>query len=294
MLYLMTLPCIILFALFSYMPMAGLVVAFKSFQYDAGIFGSEWSKPFYQNFVFFLSSESFFLVTWNTLFLNILFIAGALVFQVSSALALNEVSGRLFKKVTQAGILLPYFVSWIVVSFFVFSFLNYDYGLVNGLLKSLGFEPVDWYTASGYWPVIMLILYIWKNVGYGCVVYLAVLTGVDKAYYEASEIDGASKLQQIRHISFPMMTPTIITLTLLAIGRIMNADFGMFYSVVGESPLLYSSVDVIDTFVFRSLRRLGDVGMASAAGFYQSVLSFILVLLSNRLSRRINEEGSIF
>jgi putative aldouronate transport system permease protein len=182
----------------------------------------------------------------------------------------------------------------VVVAVFVFSALNYDYGIINTVLRALGKDPVNYYGESSLWPLIMTVIYIWKNIGYSGILYSATLAGISPEYYEAATIDGANRFQRIWHISLPQLIPTITILTLLSIGRIMNADFGMFYSIVGENPMLYPAADVIDTYVYRTLRKLGDVGMSSAAGFYQSTAAFILVLVSNRLARRYQPEGSLF
>jgi putative aldouronate transport system permease protein len=293
-LYLMTLPAIVLFILFNYLPLTGIIVAFKDYNFRDGIFGSRWTSPFYKNFIFFFKSGDFARVTRNTLLLNFSFIIFNTFFAVLAALMLNEVAGLRLRKVLQGSLLLPYFVSWVVVAVFAFSALNYDYGIINTVLRALGKEPVDYYSKSSLWPGIMTGIYIWKNIGYSGILYSATLAGISPEYYEAATIDGANRFQRIWHISLPHLLPTITILTLLSIGRIMNADFGMFYSIVGENPMLYPTADVIDTYVYRTLRKLGDVGMSSAAGFYQSAAAFILVLVSNRLARRYQPEGSLF
>jgi putative aldouronate transport system permease protein len=207
---------------------------------------------------------------------------------------LNEIFNMKLRKILQGSLLLPYFVSWIVVSVFAFSTMNYDYGLINTMLRFMGRNPVDFYNTAAMWPFIMTVIYVWKSVGYSSILYTATIAGISPDYYEAATIDGASKFQQIWHITLPHLFPTMTILILLAIGRIMNADFGMFYSIVGENPMLYPTADVIDTFVYRALRKLGDVGMSSAAGFYQSLVAFVLVLVSNRLARKYQPEGSLF
>lgn len=294
-LYSMVIPGIIVLLLFNYLPLFGLVVAFKNFNFQGGILGSPWAEPFYSNFVYlFTAGMSPLRVTFNTLYLNILFIVFGLIFQVGLALIFNELGGKIFKKVMQSMMFLPYFVSWIVVGLIAYNLFSYDTGVVNSLFNSFGFDKIDWYRNTDAWPIIVLLFFIWKSTGYGMILYLATLSGIDPSYNEAAEIDGATKMQQIRHISIPMLMPTIITLTLLHVGRIMNADFGMFYSIVGDNPSVYKVVDVIDTFVFRSLRLNGDIGMASAAGFYQSVLSFILIILCNWGVRRVSPDQALY
>lgn len=293
-LYSMTLPAVALLIIFSYLPLMGLIIAFKDFRFDAGILGSQWVKPFYYNFDFIFTSDSAFRAIRNTLLLNAMFIFSGVIIEVGLALLINEIAGSRFKKLVQSMTFLPYFVSWIVVGVFSYNFFSYDTGSVNNLLKSFGAERVDWYAQVGLWPFLLLFFNRWKNSGYGAVVYLATLAGIDSSYYEAAQIDGASKWQQIRHISIPLLMPTVIILTLLQIGRIMNADFGMFWSLVGDASQLYPSTDVIDTFVYRNLRVLGDIGMASATGFVQSVISFILVMGSNLLVRKYDKDSAIF
>lgn len=293
-LYTMTIPAIVLLLIFSYFPLMGLIIAFKEFRFDKGIWGSEWIKPFYNNFNFLFTSDAAFRAIRNTLALNALFILSGVVIEVGLALLINEINSKWFKKVTQSLTFLPYFVSWIVVGVFSYNLLSYDTGSVNNLLTAFGIEKIDWYAQIGMWPFLLLFFNRWKNSGYGAVVYLATLAGIDSSYYEAAQIDGATKWQQIRHISIPLIMPTVIILTLLQIGRIMNADFGMFWSLVGDASQLYPSTDVIDTFVYRNLRVLGDVGMASATGFVQSMISFLLVMGSNFLVRKYDKDSAIF
>lgn len=293
-LYIMALPGILLLFLFNYLPMAGVIIAFKEFKFDMGILGSPWSKPLLNNFMFFFTSDSAIRSIKNTLLLNFTFIAVGVVVEVGLALLINEISGKTFKKITQSFTLLPYFISWIVVSVFAYNLFNYDYGILNSYVSIFGMEKIDWYSRTELWPVIMLILNKWKVTGYGTIMYLATLSGIDSTYYEAAEIDGASKFKQIFYISIPMLMPTVIILTLLQIGKIMNADFGFFYAIVGENSILYPSVDVIDTFIFRSLRKSGDVGMASAAGLFQSCISFVIIFISNWFARKIDDKSAIF
>ncbi len=293
-LYTMTLPAVVLLLIFSYFPLIGLIIAFKDFKFDTGIWGSEWVKPFYNNFNFLFTSDSAFRAIRNTLFLNALFIFSGVIIEVGLALLINEITSSRYKKLVQSFTFLPYFVSWIVVGVFSYNFFSYDTGSVNNLLKVFGAERIDWYAQVGLWPLLLLMFNRWKNSGYGAVVYLATLAGIDTSYYEAAQIDGASKWQQVRHISIPLLMPTVIILTLLQIGRIMNADFGMFWSLVGDASQLYPSTDVIDTFVYRNLRVLGDIGMASATGFVQSMISFVLVMGSNLLVRKYDKDSAIF
>lgn len=293
-LLLMFLPVAVLLFLFNYLPLAGLVIAFKDFNFKDGIFGSAWMDPLFSNFDYLFSSDVAFRAIRNTILLNALFIVVGLVFEVGLALLLNEMRSKFFKRVSQSLTFLPFFISWIVVGVFAYNLLNFESGAVNRFVEWLGFEPIDFYSNAGLWPFILTMAIRWKVTGYGTIVYLAALTSVDNSYYEAASIDGASRWQQIRYISLPMLRPTIIILTLLAVGRIMNADFGMFYAMVGDASLLFPTTDVIDTFVYRSLRKSGDIGMASAAGFLQSAIAFVLVLASNYAARKIDKDSAIF
>ncbi|MFC0330675.1 ABC transporter permease [Paenibacillus sepulcri] len=293
-LLLMFLPVAVLLFLFNYLPLAGLVIAFKNFDFSKGIFGSDWASPLFNNFDYLFSSSAAYRAIRNTILLNALFIAVGLVFEIGLALLLNEVRNKYFKRVTQSLTFLPFFISWIVVGVFVYNLLNYESGAVNRIIESLGFTPIDFYSEAGLWPFILTMTLRWKVTGYGTIIYLAALSGIDNSYYEAASIDGASRWQQTRYISIPMLKPTVIILTLLAVGRIMNADFGMFYAMIGDASLLFPTTDVIDTLVYRSLRKSGDIGMASAAGFVQSVVAFVLVIGSNYAARRVDKDSAIF
>lgn len=293
-LYLMAVPAVLLLFVFNYIPLMGLIIAFKNFKISQGMFGSEWAHPLLSNFEFLLSSDQAIRAIRNTLLLNALFLVAGVVVEVSFALMLNEVTHAMFKRIAQSVSFLPYFISWIVVGVFSYSFLNYEVGVINNMIAWLGMERIDFYNTASLWPMILTVASRWKNTGYGAVIYLATLSGIDASYYEAAEIDGANRWQQIKFISLPLLMPTVIVLTLLAIGRIMNADFGMFYAMVGDATQVYSTTDVIDTFVYRGLRLNGDIGMSSATGFFQSILSFILVLGSNLLARRMYPESALF
>ena len=293
-LYIMALPAMILLFLFNYMPLFGLILAFKNFKAAKGIFGSEWMNPIYSNFEFLVSSSQAIRAIRNTIFLNSLFIIVGTVITVSFALLLNEIRSKRFKSLFQTMTFLPYFISWIIVGVFVYNLFNSEYGAINGLLTSVGMQRIDWYNTPAVWPIILVLVNLWKGLGYGVVIYLAALAGIDTSFYEAAQIDGASRLQQLKYISLPMLKPTIIILTLLSLGKIMNADFGMFFATVGDASMLYPTTDVIDTFVYRGLRVTGDVGMASAAGFFQSIISFILVIGSNLIVRKVDQDSALF
>jgi len=291
-LWLIALPGLAIVFVFNYLPMFGVILAFKNYRPAAGIFGSEWAG--FENFKYLFSTRDAWNITYNTLFLNSLFIITGTVGGILIALLVNEVRNKWLVKFYQSAMFLPYFISWVIVSYFVYSLLSYDMGMVNNLLASLGMEPVQWYNEPKLWPAILTIVNLWKGVGYGSVIYLAGIMGIDAELYEAATIDGASKLQQASGITLPLLSPLIITLTLMAIGRIFFADFGLFYNVTLDNGGLYSTTNVIDTYVFRALKFSGDIGMASAAGFYQAFVGFLLVLASNLFVKKINPERALF
>lgn len=291
-LYVMVLPGVVFFVLFNYLPMAGIQVAFRHFNFREGLFGSPWVGL--ENFRFFLTNPRVGRVVWNTFFLNLSFIVVHTILQISGALMLNELRSKWFRKVTQSLTFLPYFVSWIIVSVFVYNLLNYDYGALNRLIEGLGLESVAFYNSPQLWPLILILVDSWKWIGFGSIIYLAALSGINPEYYEAAIIDGARKMQQIRFVTLPLLLPTVLILSLLALGRVLNADFGMFYGIIGDNSVLFPTTDVVDTFVFRSLRVLGDIGMASAVGFLQSIVGFLMVLASNLMVRRLHPEGALF
>lgn len=285
-------PGLLVLVVFSYLPMFGVIIAFKDFRANLGIFDSAWVG--FRNFEFLLRSPALARITTNTLFLNALFIFTGLVAAVGLALLLNEVRLKIAARVYQTVVFFPYFISWVIVGYFSFALLNSDNGLINRTLQSIGAEPVGWYRSPEYWPAILTLTHIWKSVGYGSVIYLAAMLGINQEYYEAAMLDGANKLQQIRYITLPHLVPVMTIMTLLAIGRIFYADFGLFYYVTRDNSLLYSTTDVIDTYVYRALRVNADIGMAAAAGLYQSVVGFVLILVSNWLVKRIDPERSLF
>jgi len=293
----MVLPGTIWFLLFSYLPMFGTVIAFKNFRYDpngffSSIFNSEWVG--FDNFKFLFSTNDAFVITRNTVLYNAIFIILGLILGVGIAIVLSELANKKLSKVYQTGMLFPHFLSWVVVSYFVYTFLSADRGLINNLLEWFGGHPISWYNQSKYWPFILVIVNMWKGVGYGSIVYLAAIVGIDRTYYEAAMIDGATKWKQIRHVTIPMITPLIVILTILNVGKIFNSDFGLFYQVPRDSGPLFSTTNVIDTFVYRGLTTMGDIGMSTAAGLYQSAVGFILVLLTNYIVKKIDKEYALF
>lgn len=289
---LMSLPGILLVIVFSYLPMPGIIIAFKNFKANLGLWNSPWVG--FKNFEFLFATDIAWRITYNTIFLNSIFIVTSILASLGLALLLNEVRIKWLARFYQSAVFFPYFVSWVIVGLFGFAILNYDNGLMNVTLERLGYGRVDWYKTPSYWPAILTITNLWKGAGYWSIVYLAAMMGINPDYYEAAELDGASRWQQITRITLPLITPLIIINFLLSVGRIFFADFGMFYYVTRDSSLLYPTTDVIDTYVFRALRRLGDFGMAGAAGLYQSVVGFLTILFANWVVKRVDPEKSIF
>lgn len=288
----MFLPTAAWYIVFRYLPMAGIIVAFKKYNYRDGIFGSPWNGL--KNFDYFFHSGKAFHVTMNTLMYNLVFLLFYIVFSALMAIMFSEVKGKLFKKVSQTVIFLPYFISWVVISSLVYRLFDYDTGVINNVITGLGFEKLNIATQPGAWLVILPFLYVLKWVGYGSVLFLAAIMGLDPSCYEAAKIDGASVFQRIRYITLPLLRPTTITLVLLGVGRIMRGEFDMFYQLIGNNGILMDKTDIIDTLVFRSLMGNSDFGMASAAAFYQSVLCFLIIMIVNYITKRIDEDSALF
>ncbi|WP_228351428.1 ABC transporter permease [Variimorphobacter saccharofermentans] len=289
---LMLSPAVIYTLIFAYIPMAGIILAFKKYTYASGIFNSPWNG--FKNFEFFFKSGQASLVTRNTALYNLLFIAFNTVLQMTVAILLTEMKNKYFRKISQSLMFLPYFISWVIVSVIAFNILSFDYGFINGIIEKIGGTKINFYTTGAIWPVILTLFGAWKGVGYGSVMYLAAIMGIDTSIYEAASIDGANVFQRIFKITIPLMMPTVVILLLLAVGGIFRGNFDMFYNLVGDNGLLYNYTDVIDTFTFRALISNNDFGMASAAGLFQSVLCFITILLANKLVSNYSKDYSLF
>lgn len=292
-LYLMMAPGLIYVFINNYIPMFGTVIAFKRINYQKGIWGSDWVGL--ANFKFLFTTDDAFIITRNTILYNLAFIVFNTVIGMILAILICDVAGKKLKKLYQSAILLPYLMSIVIISYIVFAFLSTENGMINNsLLIPMGKEPIAWYAQPGYWPFILMIVNIWKGVGYGCLIYISAINGIPKDYYEAANLDGAGKWKQIQCITLPALVPSVITLTLLSIGRIFYSDFGLFYQVPLDSGALYSATNVIDTYVYRALIKLGNVGMSSAACLYQSVVGFVLVLTANMIVRKTSKENALF
>lgn len=291
-LFAMAAPAFVLVLVMSYLPMSGLVLAFKSYRYDLGVFGSPFNGL--DNFKYLFSSGTGWLITRNTILYNLLNLFTSQLIAVMIAIFISEIRHKKFKKVTQTVILMPYFISWVVVGVFVFSLLNYESGMINNIVRIFGGEPINFYMKPSAWPVIICLFNAWKWTGYNSVIYIAAITGVDGEINEAAAIDGATIFQRIRYITIPSIRPTLITMILLQVGRILRGDFEMFYQIVGNNGQLFNATDVIDTYVFRSLVTNPDIGMTAAATLYQSVLCFVIIMVVNAIVKHIDEEYALF
>ena len=288
----MLLPAVLYTLIFSYYPMTGIVLAFKKYNYNGGIWGSPWNGL--ENFEFFFSSGQAGLVTRNTVLYNIVFIILNAVVQIAVAILLTELTSKVYRKVTQSLMFLPYFISWVIVGIMAFNIFSSDYGFMNNIITALGGEKVLFYTTPEIWPFIIVFFNLWKNIGYGSVMYLAAIMGIDTSIYEAATIDGANVFQRIFHVTIPMIMPTTVILLLLSVGGIFKGNFDLFYNLVGSNGLLYNLTDVIDTLTFRALISSNNFGMASAIGLYQSLLCFITVVAVNKLVSLYDKDYTLF
>ncbi len=292
-LYLLALPSLLYLVVNNYLPMGGLVLAFKKFSFRKGIWESPWNGL--KNFTFLFGSKWAKIMFTNTILYNVVFLLLGTVFAITVAILLNEVISKKAQQVYQTIILIPHLMSMVVVGYLVFAFLSGSNGFINkSILEPLGFEGVSWYTEAGYWPVILTIVHLWKSFGFQSIVYFATIVGFDRAYYEAAAVDGASTWQQIRKITLPMLRPTVIILLVMSLGRMFASDFGLFYQVPQDSGMLYRTTTTIDTFVYRALMQDNDVGRSLAAGFLQSVLGFAVVMITNLIVRKTDPDSALF
>ncbi len=288
----MFLPVAVWFVVFCYLPIGGIILAFKDFNYRDGILGSPWHG--FRNFEFFFRSGKAWNVTKNTLLYNLIFLSLYTVISMFTAILISEAAGRRFKKVAQTFMFLPYFISWVVVSAFLYNLCNYEYGMLNRVLVALGGHAINVYGTPLYWYFILPFMYLWKWIGFGTVLYLAAIMGMDQECFEAAVIDGANEFQKISRIILPLLRPTMVLLILLGLGRVLRGEFDMFYQLIGNNSVLIDATDIIDTLVFRSLLGTQDFGMATAAGFYQSVLCFVIILVVNRVVKSLESDYALF
>jgi len=290
--FLMLLPVIVFFLINSYLPMVGIYYAFTRFDFNTSLFDSEFVG--FENFKFLWKSGILTKLTLNTLGYNLAFIVLGNALAIAAAILLSELKLKWFKKLTQSILFLPYFISFVILSVIVYNLFNYESGFLNTLLKGLNMEPIDVYNTPWMWIPLIIIFYLWKNLGYSMVIYLAAITGISDEYYEAAKIDGANIFQRVWHITVPMLKTTFVVLLLFALGSIMKGQFDLFYQLIGNNGVLYNTTDILDTYVYRSLKVTFDIGMATSAGVYQSVFGFVLVMTVNYIIRKINEDYALF
>jgi putative aldouronate transport system permease protein len=291
-LFLMLLPAVIYFVVFSYLPMAGIVIAFQRFNYNKFFLFNPWVG--FDNFKFLFASGKAWLLTKNTVLYNLAFISTGIAIQVTIAIIFSELKGKYYKKISQSLMFLPYFISWVVVGAFVYNMFQYEFGTLNSILKSLNMQPVDVYGNPSAWKYILVSFNLWKYAGYGSIVYLAAIMGINPELFESAEIDGANIFHRICHITLPLIKPTIIILVLLQIGGIMRGNFDLFYQIIGNNGLLFNATDVIDTYVFRTLTTSLELGMPAAAGLYQQAIGFAIIMTANYIVKRVNEDYALF
>lgn len=291
-LLLMCLPAMLFFLVFNYAPMPGAWIAFTNFNYRDGIFGS----PFVglKNFEFLLKSGQLWTLTRNTILYNLAFIVLGNIVQIAIAIMLNEIRSVLFKKISQAAMFLPFFISAVLVGVIAFNLLNYDTGAINALIKQTGGDPIKIYSMAGIWPLIIITVQLWQSTGYGSIVYFAAIMGIDKSLYEAASIDGASAWQRVRHVTLPSLKPTFIILVLFSLGGIMQGNFGLFWNLVGNNAGLFQTTDIIETSVYRMVLSQNNFTTSTAVGLYQSLFGFALVMTANWIVRRINRDYALF
>ena len=291
--YLMFLPGVIYLFINSYIPMFGIQIAFRQYNATKGVYGSPWCGL--KNFEFLTKTKDAWIMIRNTVLYNVVFIVLGTILAVTTAIILNEIRNKAAKQGYQTIILIPFLISMVIVSYLAFAFLSTSNGFINNtLVKLFGISPIDWYNTPKYWPFILVIINIWKGLGYNMILYYATICGIDSTLYEAAVVDGATRWQKVVNVTLPSLKSTIIILTLMALGGIFRSDFGLFYQVPMNSGPLINITQTIDTYVYRGLIQNNNVGMSSAAGLYQSVVGFVLVSVANGIVRKIDNESSLF
>lgn len=291
-LWCMCLPMIVWFCIFAYAPLVYLIAAFKRYSAVEGLWGSPWVGL--KNFEAFFGSTNFLNVTFNTVFLNALFIISSMLVSIIIALVLSEIQNKYYKKLAQSLVILPHFISWTVIALLCESLLKTNNGFVNNIIVQMGGSKINFYQRADVWPTLLTILRIWQGAGYGSIVYLATITGIDQSIYEAAHIDGASHIQSIWYITLPALRSTAILLFIMSVGKIFNGDFGMIYNLVGSNSMLYKTTDVIDTYVYRMLVESTNIGQSTAVSLWQSVMGLLIVLGTNALARKVEPDSALF
>ncbi len=291
--YIMALPGFIYMLINNYIPMFGIVIAFKKLNFREGIWGSPWAGL--DNFRFLFASNDAWVITRNTILYNVAFFICGTIVAVSLAILINEIQARFFKKAYQSLILLPYLMSWVIVSYLAYAFLSAETGMFNkGIIEPLGGQGINWYQEKKYWPFILVFVNIWKGVGYSMIIFLSSIVGISQDYYEAARIDGAGKWKQITKITLPLLRPTVITLFILSVGQVFRSDFGLFYQMPRNSGTLYSVTRTLDVYIYQALMKNNNYAMSSAASVYQSVVGFVLIVLANQVVRKYESGSSLF
>ncbi|MDR2418606.1 MAG: ABC transporter permease subunit [Treponema sp.] len=291
--YIMALPGLAYLLINNYIPLYGILIAFKKLNYQKGIFGSDWNG--FKNFEFLFASSDAWTITRNTVLYNVAFIVVGTVLSITLAILINEIKNKLVSRLCQSLTLLPYLMSWVVVSYLVFAFLSSESGLINkSIMEPLGMPNINWYQEKNYWPFILIFVNAWKGIGYSMIIYLAAIVGISQDYYEAATLDGANKWQQICKITLPMLTPTMLVILALSLGQMFRSDFGLFYQIPKNSGALFSVTRTIDVYVYHALMKNSNYGMSSAASVYQSVVGFILILTTNFIIRKYRPESALF
>ncbi|MCI6705429.1 MAG: ABC transporter permease subunit [Eisenbergiella massiliensis] len=288
----MLIPALIYFIIFCYITMPGAYVAFVNYNPNKGIFHSDFVG--FQNFEFLIRNGDLARITKNTLLYNAVFLLLGHSIQIVLAIMLSEIMNKAFKKVSQSVILLPHFISYVVVGVFAYNFFNFDNGFINSLLVNMGMERISFYSTPGVWKYIIVFFYIWKTTGYGMIVYMAAITGISSEIYEACYIDGATRFQRICYVTLPLLKPTFILLVLFGLGGILRGSFDLFYNLIGTNSTLYAQTDIIDTYVYRSLVGSFNFSSSAAVGLYQSVFGLVFVLIINLIVRKIEPESALF
>lgn len=291
--YIMVLPGILYLLVNNYIPMFGILIAFKKLNFRKGIWGSDWCG--FDNFKFLFATKDAWVITRNTILYNVAFFIVGTIVAVTLAILLNEVKNKFASKSYQTLILLPYLMSWVVISYLAYAFLSAETGFINkSILSIFGIDPVNWYQEKGYWPAILVLVNTWKVVGYSMIIYLSSVVGISQDYYEAARIDGAGKLQQIKSITLPLLKPTIVTMFLMSVGQIFRSDFGLFYQIPRNSGALYETTRTIDVYVYQALMKNSDYGMSSAASVYQSIVGFVLIIIANKIVKKYQKGSELF
>ena len=291
-LYLMALPAVLYIFIFAYIPMGGIIIAFKDYKFNLGIFGSPWVG--FENFKYFVNSGKMLNLTVNTLSYNLLFMLQNTILQMFMAILITEMATKYYKRALQSIMMLPHFLSWVIIGGMAYSLLNYEFGTINNMLESIGLSRVDFYNMPQIWKGIFMGVTAWQGTGYGMIFYLAAITGINPELYEAAYLDGCGLMRRIRHVTLPLILPTTCILTLLNLGNILKGNMDMFYQIVGNNANLYDATDVIDTYVFRTLTKLKDYTVTSAAGLYQNAIGFVLVMTVNFIVKKIDPDSAIF